>query len=885
MKYIKDNIVYDEYRGILNADGKLVLGMTRAEILSLGYTPFLGNDLNDDGRTNDFCLRPYYIDFYSLYGETAALTQDVVLDTDLDDAITAYEDGRELVIRYWGELPEGSTDLKSVQESGEAKINAVYYFSSVEPGNLIFRSSFPVSMIDTARYTKSNYNCIALSTTTTPKVLHFLPSSDSYVSQVQVEELEELETTLLTDALRKSEQVLLPAEKTQVLTNLGIADVAKESNLKTVNGASIVGTGNIEVLSVNAGDIDVMQATGTSTTGVMSQKAVTEYGRKVTTEDLDGTSEWIKAQLTAEGWEFDKYVGTSGTTVTDNRYCATPYFELGHDVVGHKLIIYYNFDSNGSVCFTCYDENKTKKDYYTCNSNMSRTLNSLGSAFSGSFYFRITLNPSKLSKCYVYDVTTGTYIWRGDVYLKELSNDNNLTPGILKNEFIVQDIGDSETKTISQKTITNLLETNHIYKTHYSNFAVANGYNKAGVRSGKLISADTWDMRELKILSSLRLTDQYSGATINNYQHCHLLGIGTDLTDNYFSIYQEDYNWFIWFRKNGTNVLKYQIGDYRAYWRLFAVFDFYSKTICLYGWGNTTTGNEVLVDHYDFSSLDLSGFSDVHILSGFGAANHAMQYSNWIEINNFVFDWNEKLDKGKNMVFGSYNSLGSQSMVKDITAIPSSFKFTNESNTEGITVTLDDPYHKIVTVDRDTAALVYNVGFYNFNTSPSNYQFNVYEIFKVKFTNITSNVLLRGWVDVSGASYIIDKNYNYTRIPMSTNTGTVLSYEVVEGDTYYIMYPIGNGYATRYNHYFGGHFTMEITEPTIYSVGRQNLVCQSYNGTYFEGYFPFKGELYPTEAYGQFTTNTYPALTGRIRINNGNIQVYNGSAWKQINNS
>lgn len=405
------------------------------------------------------------------------------------------------------------------------------------------------------------------------------------------------------------------------------------------------------------------------------------------------------------------------------------------------------------------------------------------------------------------------------------------------------------------------------------------------MRSGKLISADTWDMRELKILSSLRLTDQYSGITVNNYQHCHLLGIGTDLTDNYFSIYQENYNWFIWFRKNGTNVLKYQIGDYRAYWRLFAVFDFYSKTICLYGWKAATTGNEILVDHYDFSSLDLSGFSDVHILSGYGCSGNAMQYSNWIEINNFVFDWNEKLDKGKNMVFGSYNSLESQSMVKDITTIPSSFKFTNESNTEGITVTLDDPYHKIVTVDRDTAALVYNVGFYNFNAVPSNYRFNVYEIFKVKFTNITSNVLLQGWNSVSGASYIIDKNYNYTQIPMDNNTGTVLSYEVVEGDPYYIMYPIGSGYATRYNHYFGGHFTMEITEPTIYSVGRQNLVCQSYNGTYFEGYFPFKGELYPTEAYGQFTTYEYPKLTGRIRINNGNIQVYNGSVWKQINNS
>jgi len=111
--------------------------------------------------------------------------------------------------------------------------------------------------------------------------------------------------------------VLLPAEKTQVLTNLGIADVAKESNLKTINGASIVGTGNIEVLSVNAGDINVMQATGTSTTGVMSQNAVTEYGRKVTTEDLVGTSNWIKEKLTDAGWEFGKYLQSNRTTIAN----------------------------------------------------------------------------------------------------------------------------------------------------------------------------------------------------------------------------------------------------------------------------------------------------------------------------------------------------------------------------------------------------------------------------------------------------------------------------------------------------------------------------------------------------------------------------------------
>ena len=198
MKYIKNNIVYDEYRGIPNEDGKLVLGMTRAEILSLGYAPFLGNDLTDDGRTSKYQLEPYYIDFYSLSGETEALTREVVLDTDLDDAIKAYEDGRELIIRYWGELPDGVTDLQEAQEGGEIRINAVYYFSNVESGNLIFRSSFPVNMIDPTRYTKSNYNCVTISTGTNPKVLSFYPASDTFVSVSQVAELVEEEYVDLT---------------------------------------------------------------------------------------------------------------------------------------------------------------------------------------------------------------------------------------------------------------------------------------------------------------------------------------------------------------------------------------------------------------------------------------------------------------------------------------------------------------------------------------------------------------------------------------------------------------------------------------------------------------------------------------------------------------
>lgn len=140
-------------------------------------------------------------------------------------------------------------------------------------------------------------------------------SGNVQVGDITGEELEgtivDLEQSLVTNALRKTQQTLNYSEKAQVLNNLGISDVVTSGGLKTINGSSIIGTGNLEVTVVDAGDINVAQSSGDSTTYVMSQKAVTEYARRLTQEDLSDISE-VNIAL-PDGYVMLDYI-SNGTT-------------------------------------------------------------------------------------------------------------------------------------------------------------------------------------------------------------------------------------------------------------------------------------------------------------------------------------------------------------------------------------------------------------------------------------------------------------------------------------------------------------------------------------------------------------------------------------------
>lgn len=289
------------------------------------------------------------------------------------------------------------------------------------------------------------------------------------ITGVELEdEIEDLESTLLTDALRKSQQSLLPSEKTQVLTNLGISDVATESNLKTVNGASLVGTGNIEIASTNVGNVTIMQGPGDSQTSIMSQKAVSDYARKVTQSDLNGTSDWIKSKLEENGWQFGGYLSSNGTFTanTTQPYVVTDIIPIDYNPQGHQLIFRYCNNKNTSSYINWYTANGRGGYLIGLNTDIeqSTTISSNVSDYSNTTGFKFTINYNEIPNCYIYDNTTKEYVWRGDEYLYNLIKeyDVSISYKVLLDNIISQELGPYEQRTVSQKTITEQFDS-HTY--------------------------------------------------------------------------------------------------------------------------------------------------------------------------------------------------------------------------------------------------------------------------------------------------------------------------------------------------------------------------------------------------------------------------------------
>ena len=219
---------------------------------------------------------------------------------------------------------------------------------------------------------------------------------------------------------------------------------------------------------VSLGEIALVQTTGDSEESVMSQKSVTEYGRKVTAEDLAGTSDWVKAKLTEEGWVFGKYVVSSGNLSTNTSYVASPFFAVS-GIEGHSITFAGGF-AWSSACIAFYNESKTRVDYWGHTTN-PRTI-TLATYATEMKYVRFTCAIGKIAECYILDNTTREYIFKGDEYLALYNNNNNITYDFLENNVIAQELGDNTTKVVSQKVLTdalNVAELTYNAPTHIGN--------------------------------------------------------------------------------------------------------------------------------------------------------------------------------------------------------------------------------------------------------------------------------------------------------------------------------------------------------------------------------------------------------------------------------
>ena len=82
--------------------------------------------------------------------------------------------------------------------------------------------------------------------------------------------------------------------------------------------------------------------------------------------------------------------------------------------------------------------------------------------------------------------------------------------------------------------------------------------------------------------------------------------------------------------------------------------------------------------------------------------------------------------------------------------------------------------------------------------------------------------------------------------------------------------------------------TVEASEPYVFNPQKQNICAETYNGVGYDGAIPFDGK---SDFLNYKVTMNYAPANQRIPIGaiyvdtNGKIYMWNGSVWKQINNS
>lgn len=166
-------------------------------------------------------------------------------------------------------------------------------------------------------------------------------------------------------------------------------------------------------------DVLVEQEVGESTLKTMSQKAITEYSRKVTAEDLAGTSDWIKARLTEEGWLFGKELTSTGGVGNSASCCVTGFIPM-EDFFCNNISIVNKTTSAKWACW--YDEDKIFVKAWSVNSGNTGALTDTN--YKNAKYVRITLNPLKLQETYIYDNSTQEWFYRWENYVINILSSN-----------------------------------------------------------------------------------------------------------------------------------------------------------------------------------------------------------------------------------------------------------------------------------------------------------------------------------------------------------------------------------------------------------------------------------------------------------------------------
>lgn len=336
---------------------------------------------------------------------------------------------------------------------------------------------------------------------------------------------------------------------------------------------------------------------------------------------------------------------------------------------------------------------------------------------------------------------------------------------------------------------------------------------------------------------------------------------------NYFGVYRNDSSIKARLVVNNSviqteNLVAAQVGTTNSYASVAFCIDLNRKVISCY---SISSGALTIVGSVDISTWDLSSFSEVSIY------NNAFGMYHWVACDRIIindyFDI-ENLLKYQ-FVEGRYNTLSNQ-VKQDPVIIP------HTSLLVGGTVTSEiSNVHKISSVTN-------NNGAFTLGPSVATGAKGRYFV-KFKITSGTCKVTIGN----GAAPILLDSNFNYLRTLTSTQSA-------LENDTIYVLVFAKNdilisGAVTSFLRAYGS-FTIETLDCGAFITQSMNVCAETFDGQYYIGNIPFKANSSSWVNEINWDTNdttTWNGIAKYARYVNasGNIMMFNGTVWKQINNS
>lgn len=185
----------------------------------------------------------------------------------------------------------------------------------------------------------------------------------------------------------------------------------------------------------------------------------------------------------------------------------------------------------------------------------------------------------------------------------------------------------------------------------------------------------------------------------------------------------------------------------------------------------------------------------------------------------------------------------------------------------------------------DKVISVSNASLSFFSMGPSNLddRFGFYHL-RLKFNSVSSGAYFSPLGNM-GTAYF-DNNGIETKVKWATD-----KFYPVEGETYDMYYQFEGKETQSYQRSYAmrvfGDLTFEVSQPYMFNKQIQNLCAETYNGDGFTGAIPSEGLVYfkdysPNKDYSNAAIRV---PLGTPVISSGTIYMWNGSVWKQINNS